>query len=341
MHEPASDVPAIERLTGSAPTWSVMIPTFNCAAVLGEALEAVLAQDPGPAAMQIEVIDDCSTEDDPAEVCRRVGGDRVGFHRQPRNTGVAQNFNACLRRSRGRLVHILHGDDAVEPGFYERMTALASRWPDAAIFMARARHVAANGAPLSVSPFVSAYGERSRDPRTLWPANPLRTPAVVVRRSFYEDHGGFCEALDHVADWEMWVRAVARGGGVMIDAVLARYRESPSSHGSRQQRSGEGLRDWLRVGRLFAARYPEFDPEAHHRIVRLAANEHLARFRRTGDVEAAARLESLLREVPPALDGGRHWRARAARWLAARGLAGRVRGPSATVHVTGDPGAAR
>ncbi|MCM2255992.1 MAG: glycosyltransferase [Vicinamibacteria bacterium] len=296
-----------------------MIPTFNCASVLREALEGVLAQDPGRAAMQIAVVDDCST-DEPEAVCRQVAGDRVDFHRQPRNVGVSRNFNTCLRRSRGELVHILHGDDVVEPGFYERMSGAASRWPGAAIFMARARHVAADGAPLATSPFVAAYRERSCDPRPLWPANPLRTPAIVVRRRFYERHGGFCEALDHVADWEMWVRAVASEGGVMLDAVLSRYRESASNHSSRVQRSGDGLRDWLRVGQLFASRYADFDLEAHHRIVRLAASEHLDGFRRRGDLEAVARLERLLPEIPPP---GREsgWTAWAARWLRATGVA--------------------
>ena len=42
----------------SRPRWSVMIPTYNCAALLRQTLESVLAQDPGPEVMQIEVIDD-------------------------------------------------------------------------------------------------------------------------------------------------------------------------------------------------------------------------------------------------------------------------------------------
>jgi|SRR5581483_9724411 len=43
------------------PLWSVLIPTYNCANYLRETLASVLAQDPGPAVMQIQVVDDCST----------------------------------------------------------------------------------------------------------------------------------------------------------------------------------------------------------------------------------------------------------------------------------------
>src|SRR4029453_19547391 len=56
------------------PSWSVMIPTFHCALFLRETLESVLSQDPGPDVMQIEVIDDCSTQDDPESVVRAAAG---------------------------------------------------------------------------------------------------------------------------------------------------------------------------------------------------------------------------------------------------------------------------
>src|SRR5438128_483601 len=100
------------------PLWSVMIPTFHCARFLRQTLESVLSQDPGPDVMQIEVIDDCSTQDDPESVVRAVAGERVHFFRQPKNVGHTRNFETCLQRARGYLVHLLHGDDAVLPGFY-------------------------------------------------------------------------------------------------------------------------------------------------------------------------------------------------------------------------------
>src|ERR1700740_632053 len=99
------------------PLWSVMIPTFNCAKYLRETLASVLAQDPGPEQMQIEVVDDCSDKDDPAGGVKELGRCRVLFHRKSVNEGAIQNFNTCLERSRGHLIHVLHGDDLVEPGF--------------------------------------------------------------------------------------------------------------------------------------------------------------------------------------------------------------------------------
>src|SRR5262245_46178716 len=88
------------------PLWSVMIPTYNCAHYLERALESVLVQDPGSDHMQIEVVDDCSTTDDPEAVTQRVAKGRVLFHRNVKNQGAIRTFNTCIERSTGELVHI-------------------------------------------------------------------------------------------------------------------------------------------------------------------------------------------------------------------------------------------
>jgi glycosyltransferase involved in cell wall biosynthesis len=103
-----------------------MIPAHDCAGYLRETLASVLAQDPGPDQMQIEVVDDASS-DDPRGAVDELGQGRVGFFRQPRNVGHVANFNTCLERSRGQLVHLLHGDDCVRDGFYVAMQRLLER----------------------------------------------------------------------------------------------------------------------------------------------------------------------------------------------------------------------
>lgn len=73
------------------PLWSVMIPTYNCADYLKETLASVLTQDPCTGLMQIEVVDDCSTEDDSATVVEDVGHGRVTFDPDERITpGLAE-----------------------------------------------------------------------------------------------------------------------------------------------------------------------------------------------------------------------------------------------------------
>src|SRR5579872_4175700 len=98
---PAPPVIAPLGSTEPRPFWTVMIPTYNRSTYLERTLRSVLAGDPGPEVMQIEVVDDASTVDDPEPVVRRVGGDRVSFFRQPRNLGLVGSWNSCIERAVG------------------------------------------------------------------------------------------------------------------------------------------------------------------------------------------------------------------------------------------------
>jgi GT2 family glycosyltransferase len=263
-----------------------MIPTYNCAGYLRETLQSVLAQYPGAEKMQIAVVDDCSTKDDPEAVVRELGQGRVAFYRQPENGGAIRNFNTCIRRARGQWVHVLHGDDAVEPGFYGEMERQAERFPQAMMLMTRCHIMDESSKITSITPPVFEPERLTNDPAPLYYANRLAAPGVVVRRSFFERHGGFFEHLVHTADWEMWCRAVARGGGVMVPGTLARYRESGTNESSRWMRSGENIRDSLRLAEIFSQEYGGFNVLRFRGILRLAAADQIRRYRRLGDWEA-------------------------------------------------------
>ena len=102
--------------------------------------------------MQIDVVDDHSTADDPEDVVARLGGGRVGFHRHPENLGVVGNLNACLRRSRGEIVHLLHGDDLVLEGFYQTLDDRLREHPDAGAAYCRHLYMDERGRRLDVAP---------------------------------------------------------------------------------------------------------------------------------------------------------------------------------------------
>jgi len=76
-----------------------MIPAYNCTGFLTEALEAVLAQALPPEQMQIEVVDDCSTDADVEALVQAIGKGRIGYFRQPENKGSLRNFETCINRA--------------------------------------------------------------------------------------------------------------------------------------------------------------------------------------------------------------------------------------------------
>ena len=257
VFDPVADGPA------PRPTWSVMIPTYNCGRHLAETLRSVLVQAPGPELMQIEVVDDAS-DDSPEGIVADVAPGRVQLHRQAQNVGSANNFNTCIARARGEIVHLLHGDDRVRPGFY---AALERGFGDARTGAAFCRYIAADEdghwhtlAPLErrspgiVSEWLERIGEGQR----------LQTPCMAVRRAVYEDVGGFDARLDgYGEDWEMWVRIAARYPVWYEPEPLAVYRVHSSSLSAGQLRSGQNVRQLRRAVELNRVLLP---PEREQRI---------------------------------------------------------------------------
>ena len=234
-----------------------MISTFNCARFLREALASVLSQDAGSDDMQIEVVDDYSTKDDPYAVVCELGKGRVGFFRQHQNTGVPHNLNTCLSRARGRLVHILHGDDLVRQGFYLRMARLFREFPE--IGAAFCRHVFIDevGRPLSCSPLEQSQSGILKDHLVrLAREQIIMTPSIVVRREVYEQLGGFDHRLVCCEDWEMWVRIAARFDVGYESEVLAYYRMHSDSNTGRHVRSGVDMRYTRKAIKIFEGYLP-------------------------------------------------------------------------------------
>jgi glycosyltransferase involved in cell wall biosynthesis len=266
-----------------------MVPTYECAGYVRETLDSVLAQDPGADQMQIEVVDDASTDD--LETVVRAYGDRVEFFRQPRNVGHIENMNTCLRRSRGELVHVLHGDDAVRPGFYE---ALGAPFADASVGAAFCRFIAIDEDSrwTTIGPLEATSDGILEDwLERISSGQRIQTPSMVVRRSVYERIGGFdSRAHGGAEDWEMWTRVAASTRVWHVVEPLALYRIRSTSMSRRSLRTGEHVAGLRRVVDLNASVLPpnrraELTAEARE-IVALTALRRARRFFGAGDADA-------------------------------------------------------
>ena len=221
------------------PLWSVLIPTHNCAGYLENALCSVLAQDRGKENMEIIVIDDFSTKDDPGKVVDTLGQGRVKFIRQIENVGKAKNFQTGLDASRGYLIHQLHGDDLVDDGFYESMEQAFIKFSNAGAFFCESEYIDALG---------HVIGRTGKESDTLailenWlermvVAQRIQTPSIVVRREVYETLGGFDSRLPNFEDWEMWVRIATSYSFGFNPAVTAKYRVCAANTSSESVLSG-------------------------------------------------------------------------------------------------------
>jgi len=242
------------------PKWSVMIPTKDCAHFLEEALASVLIQDPGAEEMQICVVDDAS-DDDPAAVAERLGHGRVEFFRQAQNVGHTQNFNTCITLARGRLVHILHGDDAVLPGFYAKMGRHFDEHPTVGAAFCRQFFTDPSGAAREESARLLPESGILPDAARIFATRPLLSPpAMVVRRDVYSAVGGFDVRFTHAGeDLEMWVRIAAQYPIAFELEPLVLYRRHPESLLSSSIASGLNIREARTAVSLLQRHFPRSD----------------------------------------------------------------------------------
>lgn len=237
--------PRIDSIGRAAPRpfWSVMVPSYNCPEYLPLALRSVLEQAPPTEDMQIEVVDDCSTFGDIEQIVRDVGRGRIQFFRQPKNVGAASNFNTCISRATGQWVHILHADDMVLPGFYNTLKRGCLQESVGAVF-SRFVYIDGIGQWQSLSPLERIPAGVLDDWVTIIAVRQrVQFPAIVVRRSVYEELGGFRTDLLHAADWEMWRRISVHFSMWYEPELLALYRNHSASDTSRLAVSGANISD--------------------------------------------------------------------------------------------------
>ena len=241
--------PSIEPLIldDDCPLWSVMIPSYNCISYLKHALQSVLLQDIGIEKMQIEVVDDCSNDGDVAALVKTIGKGRISFFRQNENVGNLRNFETCINRSRGKWVHILHGDDGLLPGFYKKIETLFIAFPNIGAAFTGLSVMNEAGTILYHNNDIQQHQGIVAD----WllkisQQQLLRTCAIVVKRSVYENIGGFY-GVHYGEDWEMFVRIAAAYPVAYSPENLAMYRIHQNNISSRFLSSGQNIKDIKRV----------------------------------------------------------------------------------------------
>lgn len=87
---------------------SIIMPSYNTAAFIGESIESVLKQT--YTEWELLIVDDCST-DNTEEIVKQYDDDRIKFFKQEKNSGAASCRNYALRMARGEWAAFLDSDD--------------------------------------------------------------------------------------------------------------------------------------------------------------------------------------------------------------------------------------
>jgi glycosyltransferase involved in cell wall biosynthesis len=195
----------------------VVIPTYNYARFLGEAIESALAQT--YPSVEIIVVNDGST-DDPAAVVEMFGN--VGLITQA-NKGLSAARNAGLAECRGELVVFLDADDRLLPDAIATGARLLADNPSLGFAAGYSRFISREGEP---QPTVNTPVTREHEPyAALLAHNSIRNPAAVVfRRQVVDAVGGFVSGRDACADLELYLRITRSFPVAFHEATVAEYR---------------------------------------------------------------------------------------------------------------------
>jgi hypothetical protein len=205
---------------GSRPLVTVLIPVYNRAGPVVEAIESCLRQTWRP--LEIDVVDDGS-DDDVAGAVRPFGA-LVRLHRKP-NGGAASARNLGIRVARGEFVHFLDSDDLLLPDSIARKVEAFLRVPDA--------ELCHSDVDFGLPP-QPARSERRRDVHDLMSAvcvgHPFLIPAVMMPRWSTLDAPPFEEDLRIADDTRYWFTLGLRGTKVvaLAEALTSCRKLGPS-----------------------------------------------------------------------------------------------------------------
>jgi glycosyltransferase involved in cell wall biosynthesis len=228
------------------PDAAIIVPAYNAAATLGDAVGSGLAQ-LGRSA-EVIVVDDGST-DETREVARRLARDpRVRVIEQA-NSGPSTARNAGVAATDAEFVAFLDSDDLLAPQYLTSMLDALDSSAGAAFAFTDAWVVDEHAGRVMVKSAMEAF-----TPPAL-PADPLDLlrllvvenfvyTAVTARREVLVSAGGFNENLRRSEDYELWMRLLSRGHpAICVPGRLAVHRLRPGSLADDEAHMLESMQD--------------------------------------------------------------------------------------------------
>jgi glycosyltransferase involved in cell wall biosynthesis len=196
------------------PEISIIMPLYNAAPYIRDAIDSILAQTFRD--FEMLIVDDGSTDGGP-DVVRAIGDERIRLLTGYPNGGPAAARNRGLALARGSRIAFFDSDDIATPGMIEWMAAEAG-------------YDIVTGWFEGIDEAGRPNGQNNKTaiaPEKIGPAmlfrNCIPTSALMIRRECVEGQE-FDESLQVASDYDMWSRLVIGRKAKQIPRVLVRYR---------------------------------------------------------------------------------------------------------------------
>lgn len=218
---------------------SVIIPCYNGARFLAEAIESVLAQTYSH--FEIIVVDDGST-DGTSEVAARYSGVRY-IHQENQGVSAARNHGA--QESQSHYLVFLDHDDRLLPDALEIGVECFDAHPECGFVFGLCRLISGDGSLLPSEKIQKAnYQDHASYEMQLSGRSLVPPSTAIFRREVFELVGGFDILVDLGEDYEMYLR-ISRAYPIYChNRVIVEYR---LHQGNRSRSAAKGLKALLRI----------------------------------------------------------------------------------------------
>jgi glycosyltransferase involved in cell wall biosynthesis len=260
------------------------MPTFRRSLQIGQSICSL--RDGEYQDFEILVRDDGDgTDGTEAAVAAAAAGDnRVRYHRNAANLGIARNLNAGIIESRGEFISVCHDHDLYRSCFLKAMVAALDRHPSALYVHCASDLVKQDGTTIARSA-VQDFSELT--PGRDWLRFMLSTPhcpvcaLTLVRRSAHEHRGLYNPAYGFITDIDMWMRLSAYGDVAYVRKPHLLLREREEDH--------QAIRNWAEITQNLFRIHVRHIPHAYRGWRRFHAHVRLQHWRNRNLILGAAR----------------------------------------------------
>jgi glycosyltransferase involved in cell wall biosynthesis len=217
------------------PFFSVVMPVYNRERYVREAIESVLAQD--DADFELVVVDDGSTDRSVA-IIRSIQDPRIRLLHNDHGGGASAR-NKGLSAARGEFVVWIDSDDRQAKGALAALRRSIVENPGSDVFYGDLEIFDDNFPGQVHRTRYADYQGKSLLPM-LVQANCLPNPGTAVRRSLYQQHGGYDTTFTRCHDYQIWTRLADTADFKKVDEILCHWRQHGESLSSAKSRAFEG-----------------------------------------------------------------------------------------------------
>ncbi len=220
------------------PKVSVILPTYNRAGFLKEAIESILCQDFRD--FELIISDNCSTDNTENVVKPYLEDLRVKYFKNNQNVGPINNHNLALRRCQGSYICTFSDDDVMLQGHLKGKVKVLDENPNVVLVHSSMNIIDKEGKVVSSGHWGKTTMHQHHVKEEIqsgknafdilyqhW--NYISMPTVLLRRKALNDlRLEFNNQLKYLVDWDLWLNLSDIGDFYFMDEpnVLLRKHET-------------------------------------------------------------------------------------------------------------------